>query len=158
MRRILGRLAAVAFALALTGGATGAAQAQPDAGQAAPTAVAAGAPQAKDALVGPFDMSKGESAALGWDNCLHGQACLFQNANGGGWMWVVPACNVNYNLNDYGINNKTSSVWNRAGSTLYAYDGNGTGLLATYAKFGPTINVPSAHNDKISSVWAPCGG
>lgn len=93
--------------------------------------------------------------AQGWDNCQHGQACLFQNSNGGGTMYFVPSCGQIYNL-DSSINNRTSSLWNRAGSPLSVYDGTGgSGLLAAYGAFGPTINVPSNFNDKISSVYAP---
>ncbi|MDJ0465495.1 peptidase inhibitor family I36 protein [Streptomyces sp. H27-C3] len=100
---------------------------------------------------------KGVDAGIkAWDNCLHGQACLFQNSNGGGTMWVVPSCGVVYNLNS-SINNRSSSLWNRAGSSLNVYNGNnGNTMLGSYGAFGPPINLPASFNDKISSVYAPC--
>ncbi|MET7503253.1 peptidase inhibitor family I36 protein [Streptomyces microflavus] len=91
-----------------------------------------------------------------WDNCLHGQACLFQNSNGGGTMWVVPSCNRVYNLSS-SMNNRASSLWNRAGSPLNVYNGNdGNTMLGSYGAYGPPINLPTSFNDKISSVYAPC--
>ncbi|MFD0420127.1 peptidase inhibitor family I36 protein, partial [Streptomyces sp. NPDC127108] len=108
---------------------------------------------------------KGPDAAIkAWDYCQHGQACLFQHSNGvpdtnGGFStYIVPACDRVYNL-ARGIDGKTSAVWNRAGSTLYVYDSkNARDLIATFPKYGPPINLAPQHNDRITSVYAPCGG
>ncbi len=109
-------------------------------------------------VVQPLYFSGPDAAIKAWDQCQHGQACLFQNSNGGGTLWVVPSCNQIWNL-DASMNNRTSSLWNRAGSTLNVYNGNGGNtFLASYGKFGPPINLPGTFNDKISSVYAPCGG
>ncbi|MGW6285966.1 MULTISPECIES: peptidase inhibitor family I36 protein [unclassified Streptomyces] len=122
---------------------------------------AAGSPVAPATVTGsnviePVQYKGTDVGITAWDNCLHGQACLFQNSNGGGTMWVVPSCGVVYNLNA-SMNNRTSSLWNRAGSTLNIYNGNGGAtMLGSYGAYGPPINLPSNFNDKISSVYAPC--
>ncbi|CAM5383607.1 peptidase inhibitor family I36 protein [Streptomyces lavendulae] len=104
--------------------------------------------------------ANGGFGAQGWEECLHGTACLFQNSNGNanspGWVWKVPSCGRIWNL-DSSTTNRTSSLWNRAGSPLQVFDGSdGSGYLTTYGAFGPATNLPSSWNDRISSVYAPC--
>ncbi|MEU9417927.1 peptidase inhibitor family I36 protein [Streptomyces sp. NPDC048272] len=116
----------------------------------------AAAPAGAGQVIKPIHFNGTDAEIKAWDNCIHGQACLFQNSNGGGTMWVVPSCNVVYNL-DSSINNRASSLWNRAGSPLSVYNGNnGNTMLGSYGAFGPPINLPGNFNDKISSVYAPC--
>ncbi|MDJ1137707.1 peptidase inhibitor family I36 protein [Streptomyces iconiensis] len=118
----------------------------------------AGAPAG---VIKPVQLKTAEARIAAWDNCLHGQACLFQNKDGnanspGQTMYVVPSCNRVYTL-DSSMNNRASSLWNRAGSTLNIYNGNGgVTMLGSYGAFGPPINLPTNFNDKISSVYAPC--
>ncbi|WP_125262948.1 hypothetical protein [Streptomyces alboflavus] len=115
-------------------------------------------------LIGPATFKGPDAAIKAWDYCQHGQACLFQHANGvpdanGGFStYIVPACDRVYNL-ARGIDGKTSAVWNRAGSTLFVYNGKDLEeYLTSYPKFGLPTNLPPQHNDKITSVFAPCGG
>ncbi|QIB47679.1 hypothetical protein [Streptomyces aureoverticillatus] len=115
-------------------------------------------------LIGPITFKGPDASIKAWDFCQQWQACLFQHANGvpdqnGGFStYVVPACNRVYNL-ARGIDGKTSAVWNQAGSTLHVYDGkNANNLLVSFPKFAPPTNLARQHNDKISSVYAPCGG
>ncbi|MCX5078584.1 peptidase inhibitor family I36 protein [Streptomyces sp. NBC_00424] len=116
------------------------------------------APAGDSQVIKPVHFSGADARIKAWDQCHHGQACLFQNSDGGGSMWVVPSCNQIWNL-DPSMNNRTSSLWNRAGSTLNVYNGNGGNtMLGSYGAFGPPINLPGSFNDKISSVYAPCGG
>ncbi|MEE1824278.1 peptidase inhibitor family I36 protein [Streptomyces sp. BE20] len=92
------------------------------------------------------------SAITAWDNCLHGQACVFQNSNGGGLLWVVPWAG-SFKLANYDMNNRISALWNRSGGTLSLYDGdNYSNLLGQYGAYGPPINVPTGINDRASSL------
>ncbi|MFD5700663.1 peptidase inhibitor family I36 protein [Streptomyces lasiicapitis] len=132
------------------------------------TASAQGSPQPgttpASGLIGPITFKGPDAAIKAWDYCQHGQACLFQHANGvpdpnGGFStYIVPSCNRVYNL-ARGIDGKTSAVWNRAGSTLHVYNGrNGDDHLTSFPKFGLPTNLPSQFNERITSVYAPCGG
>ncbi|MEV6393458.1 peptidase inhibitor family I36 protein [Streptomyces sp. NPDC051907] len=114
------------------------------------------APAAGSQVIEPIHFNGVDAGIEAWDNCHHGQACLFQNSNGNGTMWVVPSCDRVYNL-DSSINNRASSLWNRSGSSLNVYNGsNGNTMLGSYGAYGPPINLPGNFNDKISSVYAPC--
>lgn len=103
------------------------------------------------AVIQPIAVS-GDSLATVWDNCLHGQACLFSDTNGGGQLWVVPSAG-SFKLANYGMDNRTSAFWNRSGGTLSLYDGSGyTGYLIGGGPYGPPVNVPWGVNDKASSI------
>ncbi|MFD5142812.1 peptidase inhibitor family I36 protein [Streptomyces sp. NPDC058401] len=109
-------------------------------------------PSGGSAVIQPIKVSDPQSVATVWDNCLHGQSCVFQNSNGGGLLWVVPSAG-SFKLANYDMNNRISSVWNRSGGTLSLYDGSDySGLLAQYGAYGPPINVPTGINDRASSV------
>ncbi|GAA2800749.1 peptidase inhibitor family I36 protein [Kitasatospora aburaviensis] len=91
-----------------------------------------------------------------WDNCKHGQACLWQGMNGLGGMEPVPWCNRVYNLST--LSNRVSALWNRTGGALDLWDGfDGTGeFLGSYPAYGLPVNVPVWINDRTSSVVGHC--
>ncbi|MFE4392846.1 MULTISPECIES: peptidase inhibitor family I36 protein [Streptomycetaceae] len=94
----------------------------------------------------------GDSLATVWDNCLHTQACLFTDTNGGGLIWEVPSAG-SFKLANYGLDNKVSSFWNRSGGTLSLFDGSDfTGYLVGSGPFGSPVNVPWGVNDRASSI------
>ncbi|MFF8697198.1 peptidase inhibitor family I36 protein [Streptomyces sp. NPDC015144] len=98
----------------------------------------------------------GTTGTEAWDNCLHGQACVFQSTNGTPNLWVVPRLGT-FNLANYDMNNKISSLWNRSGATMQLFDtysvfGGCSNLLGQFGAYGPTINVPTGINDKASCL------
>ncbi|MET9656827.1 peptidase inhibitor family I36 protein [Streptomyces sp. NPDC006510] len=135
-------LAAVAMVLA---SATGTAAAQTPSESKAADAVVS---------IQPIKIS-GTTGAEEWNNCLHGQACVFQSTNGTPQLWVVPSVGT-FNLANYDMNNKISSLWNRSGATMQLFDTYGTtgcyNLLGQYGAYGPTVNVPTGINDRASCL------
>lgn len=100
------------------------------------------------AVVEPISVSVSPGASV-WDNCLHGQACVFQSANGTGLLWVVPSTGY-FKLADYSMDNRISSAWNRSGFTMRLYDTSTSGWFYAAGPYTGTWNVDLAHNDKAS--------
>ncbi|MDJ0382452.1 peptidase inhibitor family I36 protein [Streptomyces sp. G-G2] len=104
------------------------------------------------AVIKPISVDRSQPGASVWDNCLHGQACIFQNSDGGGLLWVVPSAG-SFKLGNYNMSDRTSSVWNRSGGNMNLYDySDFTGLLSSFGPYGPPINIPTGINDKASSL------
>ncbi|MFB6893952.1 peptidase inhibitor family I36 protein [Kitasatospora sp. NPDC056327] len=139
MRKKFALAAAGALLMAVPVAGTASARTATDGGSGAP------------AVIHPISVSS-DSLATVWDNCLHGQACLFSDTNGGGQLWVVPSAG-SFKLANYNMDNKTSAFWNRSGGTLSLYDGSGySGYLVGSGPYGPPVNVPLGVNDKASSL------
>ncbi|MEU1506327.1 peptidase inhibitor family I36 protein [Kitasatospora sp. NPDC005748] len=135
------------FALATAGAVLMIASAAGTAAAQAPAGETGAAP----AVIQPIAVGA-DSLATVWDNCLHGQACLFSDTNGGGQLWVVPSAG-SFKLANFGMNDRTSAFWNRSGGTLSLFDGSGyTGYLIGSGPYGAPVNVPWGVNDKASSV------
>ncbi|MCX4539426.1 peptidase inhibitor family I36 protein [Streptomyces sp. NBC_01565] len=121
----------------------------------APAATAApvdGAGAGASAVIHPIEVQGTAPSATVWDNCIHGQACVFQNSNGGGLLWVVPSAG-SFKLSNYDMNNRISAVWNRSGGTMTLYDGSDfSNSLGQFGAYGPPINVPTGINDRASSL------
>ncbi|MFG2713058.1 peptidase inhibitor family I36 protein [Streptomyces goshikiensis] len=119
------------------------------AASAAPAGAAGGA---APAVIQPIEVRGSTPSATVWDNCIHGQACVLQNSNGGGLLWVVPWAG-SFKLANYDTNNRISALWNRSGGTMSLYDGSDySGLLGSYGPYGPPINVPTGINDRAGSL------
>ncbi|MFJ3220255.1 peptidase inhibitor family I36 protein [Kitasatospora sp. NPDC086801] len=129
---------AAASAILMTASAAGTASAQAADGEGS------GGP----AVIHPIAVSS-ESLATVWDNCMHGQACLFSDTNGGGQIWVVPSAG-RWTLADFGMDYRTSAFWNRSGGTLSLFEGNN--YLIGSGPYGPPVNVPWGINDKATVV------
>ncbi|MFD4399658.1 peptidase inhibitor family I36 protein [Kitasatospora sp. NPDC058478] len=129
---------AAASAILMIASAAGTASAQ----------AAAGERSDAPAVIYPIAVSS-ESLATVWDNCIHTQACLFSDTNGGGQIWVVPSSG-RWRLANYGMDSRTSSFWNRSGGTLSLYEGDN--YLMGSAPYGPPVNVPWGINDKATFV------
>lgn len=139
MRKHFAMAAAAAVLVVASATGTATAQAAVGGGSGSPT------------VIHPIAVS-GDSLATVWDNCLHTQACLFSDTNGGGQLWVVPRAG-SFKLADFNMNNKVSAFWNRSGGTLSLYDGSDyTGYLIGSGPYGPPVNVPWGVNDKASSI------
>lgn len=101
------------------------------------------------------------NAATGWNRCPAEHLCLFDGANGtGGMAWFKTG---SPNLAGQGMDNKTSSVWNRSPNWFDAYDlrnCNTDGARWTLVGYGVQFNLDAAANNRYSSVSAwnigPC--
>uniref|UniRef100_UPI003F491418 peptidase inhibitor family I36 protein n=1 Tax=Actinomadura sp. CA-154981 TaxID=3240037 RepID=UPI003F491418 len=94
-------------------------------------------------------------AATGWNRCPAGYFCVFDGHNGTGLMayfqWGSP------NLADQGMNNKTSSFWNRTNRWWVGRDGyNYSGHATFSASPGHILNIPTTWyaNNRTSSLKA----
>jgi hypothetical protein len=91
-----------------------------------------------------------------FSDCPAGYGCLFSSINGGGLMYIIPACG----MRDipYPMGNNTESVVNRGGGSITLYDGTGnTGAnLGTYVNDGVGRNLPSSYRNRASSLIVYC--
>lgn len=91
-------------------------------------------------------------AADGYDRCPDGSFCIFGDANGQGRFAYFSCMSPDLSRIGSGIDNMTSSVWNRTSDTWKVYEGynySGTnGDVYAWAKG----NLPGYQNDVISSL------
>ncbi|UYM06278.1 peptidase inhibitor family I36 protein [Solicola gregarius] len=110
-------------------------------------------PQATAAVIlGPSQTDA--ATASGWDRCPHGSACLFEDANGQGDMYLVPPVfdggPPRYIGDEW--NDRVSSVWNRSRLEIDLYtDYPNVGMEIPLIYYGPPTNLPATSNDAISS-------
>ncbi|MCB5165396.1 peptidase inhibitor family I36 protein [Streptomyces bambusae] len=131
-------------------------------GLAAPTATATAAGRTSGAATtvtrtaGPSDVrwySGGDFEAKAYSDC-GGGSCFFQNAGGGGWLWIVPSCG--HHVVPSWFDDRASSAWNRTPTRIHIYSGgNYTGYMGTVPGWFQG-GLAAAHNDRMSSVFADC--
>ncbi|MER7768823.1 peptidase inhibitor family I36 protein [Kitasatospora sp. NPDC096140] len=122
---------------------------------AAPSASAGTAVTAVAGEPGLYRVTGPDALDSAWDLCKDGQTCFWQNANAGGWIWIVPYCGLN-DVPDW-FDDRASSVWNRGGGPADIYAGSDySGFMGTVPRWWQG-NLASAHNDRLSAVNVRCG-
>lgn len=93
------------------------------------------------------------TAAGGYERCPNGYVCLFDGANGTGKMAYFQSGSQNLGLN--GMDNMTSSWWNRSGRTFNGYDGyNGQGryVFGSGGSYNQQYNLYGSEDNTMSSL------
>jgi hypothetical protein len=101
-------------------------------------------------VAGSIGVSTGEVAqATSWDSCTSGNACMFDNSNGGGgWVFNGVTSYVGDSYND-----RASSFRNRsAGNKRWMYNTSCGGSTAMVLSPGNQQNASWWNNDETSSV------
>ncbi|MDQ0784596.1 peptidase inhibitor family I36 protein [Streptomyces sp. B3I8] len=96
------------------------------------------------------------SPAAGWDRCPAGNFCIFDGPNGtGGMAWFQSG---SADLRGQGMDNRTTSYWNRSSSTFTMYDGyNYTGEDACITANSGPWTITGHYDNVASSVKATPG-
>jgi len=102
-------------------------------------------------------------AQAAYGDCPNGEMCIFDNDNGGGFMYRFGPLNLSHCTNN-GRATTTSSFTNRGSGTRVKFWSHsdcwlpGQGVVTTWFYYGANANLSLMNNNVYSFRWETCTG